>query len=144
MNQYHIKDFYVDTSNQWLNKADGTKLYVQPSFFYGDTVLARFHTGIDLTGYTFLFGIDYSYQTSHSDLVRCDNTKFNPADWTSWSLATGDICCLVDTKSASWITYVGTNPYTIAYMDLWALSAEAPLLLVQQPIRIYNRISQVA
>ena len=84
----HKRLINVNADRQWITDSFGYQLRLNPSFYVGDNLLLQFiivddnGNPVNLTGYTFKFGFDYSFLTGHTDLISSDNSQFNiSGDW---------------------------------------------------------------
>lgn len=126
MKTYNTKTIYVNGTSQYITTSTGFNPSI-PEFWYNSFYSLRFiltdkdSNPIDLTGYSFIFGIDDSFQSAHTDLVRSNDDKFNiSGDWSETDLSGGKITCRVDCSSASILTALEDDSYKIAYAELWA------------------------
>jgi len=143
---------YFHNKNISLNAPSSSVFFPSESisFMYGDNALIRFSifqddsvTPFDLTGYTFKFGLDYTFLSGNTDLVIADNTQFIAGDWSDYSLANGRICCRVNFKTQALLDYLGESSQLSTIASLWAIGTPN-ILLAQFPCITKNRISVVA
>lgn len=138
MSTKHLKTIYVNVDESWITSDRKTKLVYQPSFKYNDHLKIRFivqdsnSVVQDLTGYTFKLAVDYTYATSHTDLISCTDFDTTNAD-------VGIIIANVNCKSASLLSYLGTSKSKAGYFNLWGYkSGEVNQLLFQSACTLSN------
>jgi hypothetical protein len=147
---YHVKRLDVSVQYSTLINSDLTKYSFVPEFYLYDNLLLRWHivdkngTAIDLTGYSFYFGIDYVYTTGNADLIISDNTNFKSADWSEWDLSQGKMCCRVRMNSTALTTLLADDEKVDAYGVLWAYkSGEINKLITHFPLTLKNSIIKI-
>ncbi len=150
MATYSIKTVYVNGTQQSVTNPDTTQLSYPISFYYPSNYVLDFiiidddGNPIDLTGCTFIFGIDDVFTVGHGDLVRCDDSKFNiSGDWSEVSLSGGKISCRVNCGTPALLAAIGADEYIDGYGCLWAVYSGSNYLLTQFSCLLRNPISDI-
>jgi len=138
MKTYNTKTIYINAESQLLTDSQG---FNPPTveFHYNSCYSIRFilrdnnNIPIDLTGFTFKMGIDYSFIAGNIDLILSDNSQFNiSGDWNETNTAEGKITCRTDLRQQRILDYILADPYKIAYVDLVAMKEGEPNYLLAQ------------
>jgi hypothetical protein len=82
----------------------------------------------DVDGFEFVATkIDvFGARTSGDVLLYSAHNQFVPADWSSWSLANGRICCRVNTNTTNLLAAIGTSDTLVIRAGLFATHKLAP------------------
>jgi len=141
------KTIYVNADKQWIVNEHGFKPRVNPSFYAGSNYSIIFYVDddfgvpVNLTGYTFRCGIDYSFQSGHVDIALSDDDQFNRLG-TTYSLVNGIINCRLACDSNTFKTYMDDNEQATGYVNLWAISpTNVKQLLTQFKCDLFNPVS---
>ena len=135
----HKKTIYINAEKNWIASPRFTKLSFTPTFTYNDHYAIYFYIrdnnniAIDLTGYTFKFGLDYTFLTGHTDLVTSTNFDVTSA-------SSGLVICYLNCRSTSLLTYLDDDKNKTGYAVLWAYYGGQPNQLITQFACTLNNI----
>ena len=139
----------LQTKKLLVNSDRQSLTSTNPDFFVESNALLRFEITdsngdpVNLTGLTFLFGVNNSFVTGSQDLIRSDNSQFNiSGDWTEANVTLGKICCRIDCTNEDILTLLGDNEALFARCSLWAIGTNN-YLLAQFPCNIMNIITHI-
>ena len=137
------KYFYVNTGITQLTTSTGNSTE-WPQFVYKSQPLLCWYVqdengvALDLTGYTFTFAINSTYNGTH--LIR--STAFN-SDWEKEDITMGQISCILDMDNASILNYLGTTYQKTGQAALWASKDNVNYLLAQFTCNLNNSVTSI-